>query len=103
MDKYSRGFDEDGPISIIDNIYKFQSCEYPRSIAIDSESIDYQRFNSNYTKRNKKVTFNNKVTIVNIQSHKKVVNNRKYKNFNSIIDEEFSEDTKKRCVNCIIF
>ncbi len=102
MDKYSSRFDDEGPISIID-VYKFPSCEYPRSMTIDTESIDYQRFNSNFTKRNKKVKFNNKVTIVNIQSHKKMVNKGKYKNFDSIIDEEFSEDTKKRCVNCIIF
>ena len=94
MEKYSRRFNDEGPISIIDDSYKFPSCEYPRSLVIDSESIDYSRFNYNFTKRNKKVT------IVNIQSHKKMGKNM---NYNSIIDEDFNDDKKKKCVNCRIF
>ena len=100
MEKYSRRFNDEGPISIIDDSYKFPSCEYPRSLVIDSESIDYSRFNYNFTKRNKKVKFNKKVTIVNIQSHKKMGKNM---NYNSIIDEDFNDDKKKKCVNCRIF
>ena len=65
----------------------------------NSETIDYTRYNTFSKNRDKKVTFNNNVTIVNIQSHKKYVKNQSY----SMIEEDFNEEKDKKCVNCNTF
>ena len=99
MKKNVREINEKEPISIIDeDFYRYPSCEFPRNKIIDSDSLDYEKFNSTYSKRmNKKVRFNKKVSIVNIQSHKK------YYHYNSAIEEDLKEDKNKKCVNCNIF
>ena len=86
------------PISVIDENYKFPSCEHPRNIPNNSETIDYTRYNSFSKNPNKKVTFNENVTIVNIQSHKKI-GIKNYKKF----EEDFNEEKEKKCIDCVIF
>ena len=70
MEKTTKNINEEEPLSIIDDFYRFPSCEFPRSIVNNSESIDYTRFNSCTKGKNKRVRFNQNVTIVNIQSKK---------------------------------
>ena len=103
MEKTTKNINEEEPLSIIDDFYRFPSCEFPRSIVNNSESIDYTRFNSCTKGKNKRVRFNQNVTIVNIQSHKKLVKSQNYQNIHSIIEEDFNEEKDKKCVNCNIF
>ena len=99
MENKSKQLSDVEPISVMEDDYKFQSCEFPRNIANYSETIDFKRYNSSKN-RNKKVQFNKKVTIVNIQSHKKY---SKMQSYNSNFDEDFNEEKEKKCVNCNIF
>ena len=104
MEKNTKEINNEEPISIIDeDYYKYPSCDYPRNKIAYYESNDYTRFNSVRREGNKRVKFNNNVTIVNIQSHKNTIKNQNY--LNSIIDEDFNEEKekKKKCVNCNIF
>ncbi len=99
----TKEINEEEPVSIMEDFYRYTSCEYHRNIDNDnSESIDYTRYNNTFPKKiNKKVKFNQNVTIINIPSHKKMVKKQSYQNFNPIIDED--EDKDKKCVNCNIF
>ena len=99
MEKVNEKINEEEPLSIMDNYYRFPSCEFPRSMTNNTESIDYTRFNTCSKQRNKKVSFNQNVTIVNIQSHKKYVKNQSY----SMIEEDFNEEKDTKCVNCNTF
>ena len=104
MEKNTKEINDEEPVSIIDeNYYKYPSCEFPRNKVMNYESNDYTRFNSVRREGIKKVTFNNNVTIVNIQSHKNLVKNQNF--LNEIIEEDFKEEKekKKKCVNCNIF
>ena len=64
MENKTKHLSDVEPISVMEEDYRFQSCEFPRNIPNNSEIIDYTRYNSSRY-RNKKVTFNKKVTIVN--------------------------------------
>ena len=100
--KTNRIKDEE-PISIINDNYKFPSCDYPRNTKENSEVIDAERYNSSFKKRKKNVHFNKTITIINIQSHKKRLK-EEYNKYNpSIIEEDFKEEKNKKCVNCIVF
>ena len=93
------------PVSIMDN-YKFPSCDYSRNIIMNSEEpINQSIFNTFSKKREKKVTFEDNVTIINIQSHKKSNRNKFTNNLKAKIEEDFKEEEKnqKACANCTIF
>ena len=103
MENNTKQINDEEPISIIDDNYRFPSCEYPRKMESNSETIDYTRYNTFSKNRDKKVTFNNNVTIVNIQSHKKMVKQQSYQNYDSTGEEDFNEEKEKKCANCNIF
>ena len=102
MENRTKQLSDVEPISVMEDDYRYPSCEFPRTITNNSETIDYTRYNSSKS-RNKKVKFNQKVTIVNIQSHKKFSKMQSYQDYNSNIDEEINEEKEKKCVNCNIF
>ena len=96
------------PIINMNDIYKFPSCDVPRSCISDSDSSNtldtVNEFKSLTRKKCKKVKFNQSVTIINIQSFK----NNKTKNDQnkkpSIFDEDCNHNkNQKQCDNCSIF
>ena len=98
------------PISNMDDIYRFPSCDLPRSYISFSDSSntsdtseDFKNFSTKKIKKVKKVKFNQNVTVVNIQSFKN--NKNKYNQKKpTIFEEDFNEDKiKKQCANCSIF
>ncbi len=94
----------EGPVSTMDN-FKYPSCDYSRNIIINSEEpINQSIFNTFSKKRNKKVTFEDNVTIINIQSHKKSNRINFNNDLKAKIEEDFKEEEKnqKACANCII-
>ena len=93
---------EQGPISVMRNFYKFPSCDFPKDTISNSESIDIERYNSFKKRRRKNVHFNDKVTIVNIKRYKKNINKKKKKKY-YINNEDFTEEEDKKCVKCNIF
>ena len=99
MDNTYRENNEDGPFSIMENTYT------PKSSISISESPNSTRFETFYhtQKRKKRVQFNQNVTVVNIQSHKKTMRKQNYQKYTSVFEEDFNEDHNKNCVNCTIF
>ena len=94
---------EEGPVSIIENIYKYPSCEIPKSSISISESSNSTRFDSFSRKKVKRVKFNQNVTVVNIQSHKKDIRKQNYQKYTSVFEEDFNDEKNKNCLNCILF
>ena len=94
---------EEGPVSIIENIYKYPSCETPKSSISISESSNSTRFDSFSRKKEKRVKFNQNVTVVNIQSHKKDIRKQNYQKYTSVFEEDFNDEKNKNCLNCILF
>ena len=96
---------EDGPLSIMENTYRYPSCDTPKSSISISESPNSTRFETYYRtqKRKKRVQFNQNVTVVNIQSHKKTMRKHNYQKYTSVFEEDFNEDHNQKCVNCTIF
>ena len=94
---------EEGPVSIIENIYKYPSCETPKSSISISESSNSTRFDSFSSKKKKRVKFNQNVTVVNIQSHKKDIRKQNYQKYTSVFEEDFNDEKNKNCLNCILF
>ena len=84
-------------------IYKCPSCELPKLIISNSESSNSTRFDTSSRKIPKRVAFNNRVTVVNIQSHKKYLRKQNRHSSSSVFEEEFYNDNSQNCVNCIIF
>ncbi len=94
------------PASVISDDYKYPSCEFPRTLMFNSEeSVDRSIFNTFSKKRNKKVKFNDNVTIINIQSHKKKIRKQNNKNLKEKIEQDFREEEERRkaCADCIVF
>ena len=97
-------FHEQEPKSIVENnIYKYPSCGLPKPTINFSESSNSTRFESKSCKNVKRVSFNNNVTVVNIQSHKKYFRNQNNQAFPSAFEEDFKDENKQKCVNCSIF
>ena len=94
---------EDQILNSEDNIYKYQSSDLPKLTISMSESSKSTRFDSYSRKKNKRVTFNRNVTVVNIQSHKKDLRKQYKQNLHSVFDEDFNEDKNQKCANCEIF
>ena len=94
---------EEGPISIMENMYKFPSCDTPKLCISISESPYSTRFETNSSKKTKRVQFNRNVTVINIQSHKKTIRKHNYQRYTPVFEEDFNEEKKKNCVNCNIF
>ena len=94
---------EEGPVSIIENIYKYPSCETPKFLISISESSNSTRFDSFSSKKKKRVKFNQNVTVVNIQSHKKDIRKQNYQKYTSVFEEDFNDEKNKNCLNCILF
>ena len=95
---------EQEPKSIVENnIYKYPSCGLPKLTIGFSESSNSTRFESNSCKNVKRVSFNNNVTVVNIQSHKKYLRTQNNQKFPSVFEEDFKDENKQKCVNCEIF
>ena len=94
---------EEGPVSIIENIYRYPSCETPKSSISISESLNSTRFDSFSRKKVKRVKFNKNVTVVNIQSHKKDIRKQNYQKYTSVFEEDFNDEKNKNCLNCILF
>ena len=105
MDNTYKENTEDGPLSIMENTYRCPSCDTPKSSISISESPNSTRYETFYhsQKRIKRVQFNQNVTVVNIQSHKKAMRKQNYQKYTSVFDEDFKEDHKQKCVNCAIF
>ena len=105
MDNTYRENKEDGPFSIMENIYRYPSYDTPKSSISISESPNSTRFETfSYTqKKKKRVQFNQNVTIVNIQSHKRTMRKQNYQKYTSVFEEDFNKDHNQKCVNCIIF
>ena len=105
MDNTYRENKEDGPFSIMENIYRYPSCDTPKSSISISESSNSRRFETFYhtQKKKKRVQFNQNVTVVNIQSHKRTMRKQNYQKYTSAFEEDFNEDHNQNCVNCIIF
>ena len=105
MDNTYRENKEDGPFSIMENIYRYPSCDTPKSSISISDSPNSTRFKTFYhtQKKKKRVQFNQNVTIVNIQSHKRTMRKQNYQKYSTIFEEDFNEDHNKKCINCIIF
>ena len=96
---------EDGPFSIMENTYRYPSCDTPKSSISISESPNSTRYDTFYQtqKRKKRVQFNQNVTVVNIQSHKKTMRKHNYQKYTSVFEKDFNEDHNQKCVNCAIF
>ena len=105
MDISYRENNEEGPYSTMENTYKYPSCDTPKSSISISESPNSTRYETFYhtQKRKKRVQFNQNVTVVNIQSHKKTMRKQNYQKYTSVFEEDFKEDHNQKCVNCIIF
>ena len=103
MEIKTNEINEQEPISIMKDFYKYPSCDFPRISKENSEVIDIERYNSTFKKRKKNVHFNPTITIINIQSHKKRLK-QEYEKYNqSIIEEDFNEEKNKKCINCLVF
>ena len=94
---------EEGPISIMENMYKFPSCNNPKSSISISESPYSTRFETCSSKKVKRVQFNKNVTVINIQSHKRAIRKHNYQRYTPVFEEDFNEEKKKNCVNCNVF
>ena len=91
----------------INNIeeYKYPSNEFPKFVIDDSESRFSTRFeskNKSFSGVKKKVEFNKNVTVVNIQSYKKEMRKKLYRQNDGSFDEDF-QDEHMKCFNCSIF
>ena len=95
----SKKYKEKEPLSSMENIYKYPSCDKPKLTISISESNGSTRFESLSNKHVKRVRFNQNVTIVNIQNHKKYL--RKLNNPKQFLEEEFYEEDENK--NCVIF
>ena len=83
------------------SIYKSPSCELPKlTISESANSTRYESNQRNSNRKNKKVSFNKNVSVVNIQSHKKYL--RGQYNKKAYFEEDFN-DNNQNCVNCNIF
>ena len=103
MEIKAKVISEEEPISIMEDFYKYPSCDFPRTSKENSEVIDIERYNSSFKKKKKNVHFNQTITIINIQSHKKRLK-KDYEKYNpSIIEEDFNEEKNKKCTNCLVF
>ena len=105
----ARAIQSKEPISNMNDIYRFPSCDLPRSYISFTDSsknlVSLGEFNktSFSSKKVKKVKFNQNVTVINIQSFKNK-KNKDYQNKPSIFDEDYNKDKiKKECTNCSIF
>ena len=103
MDNIYRESDEEGPRSIIENIYKCPNYETPKSSKYISESSNSTRFDSFSRKKPKKVKFNQNITVINIQSYKKDIRKQNYQKYTSVFEEDFNDEKNKNCLNCILF
>ena len=103
MEIKTNEINEQEPISIMKDCYKYPSCDFPRISKENSEVIDIERYNSTFKKRKKNVHFNQTITIINIPSHKKRLKEEYEKYNQSIIEEDFNEEKNKKCINCLVF
>ena len=103
MEIKTNEINEQEPISIMKDFYKYPSCDFPRTSKENSEVICIDRYNNSFKKIKKNVHFNPTITIINIQSHKKRLK-EEYEKYNpSIIEEDFNEEKNKKCINCLVF
>jgi hypothetical protein len=94
------------PVSTVDNYdYKYPSCDFPSTLVFNSEESKKQALFNTFSKKRKRVTFTDNVTIINIPSHKKKIRKQNNNNLKEKIEQDFKEeeDRKKACVNCIVF
>lgn len=103
MNKNFKEIQEQELINSPNYIYKYPSSELPKLIISNSESSNSTRFESSSRKMPKRVVFNNRVSVVNIQSHKKYLRKQNHHSSSSGFEEDFYDDNNQNCVNCIIF